>query len=203
MIFNTNNQSFAQDKAIKERKWYIGTNPLAIPLGGSIKPEVKRFLPIAAGNEYGANHVGGYFFRQNQNIEGRLSLSNIHQVAFVGQFHLGTNFYFQKRKVTNNQKGWYLGGFVKYWDFYNRQTDVHFHSICPYISAGYTFNTKPLLFDLRLNQTLAAYSWSSLEHTRGNASWMLSPWPEFIPVLPTITFTISYKIENDFSNGNK
>lgn len=106
LIFNTNNQSFAQDKAIKEHKWYIGTNPLAMPLGGSIKPEVKRFLPIVAGNEYGANLVGGYFFRQNQNIEGRLSLSNIHQVAYVWQFHLGINFYFQKRKVTNKQMGW-------------------------------------------------------------------------------------------------
>jgi hypothetical protein len=183
----------AQNNPERSTDWYIGTNPVAIPLGFSIKDEAKRFLPIAAGNEYGANVVGGYFFRPNQNVEGRLSLSNIHQVALVGQFHLGTNYYFQKGKINKNKKGWYIGGYTKYWDFYNRQTDVHFHNLCPYVSAGYTFTVKQLLLDLRVNQTLAVYSWSSLEHTRGNAAWMFSPWPEFIPVLPTITLTISYK----------
>lgn len=184
---------YAQSKAECSNGWYIGTNPMAIPLGFSIKDETKRFLPIAAGNEYGANVVGGYFFRPNQNIEGRLSLSNIHQVAFVGQFHLGTNYYFQKSKLSKDEMGWYIGGYAKYWDFYNRQTDIHFHNISPYISAGYTFAAKRLLLDLRINQTLAVYSWSSLEHTKGNAAWMFSPWPEFIPVIPTITLTISYK----------
>jgi hypothetical protein len=188
-----NNNAYAQSKPESSTVWYIGTNPVAIPLGFSIKDEVKRFLPIATGNEYGANVVGGFFFRPNQNIEGRLSLSNIHQVAFVGQFHLGTNYYFHKGKINNSKMGWYIGGFAKYWDFYNRQTDIHFHNISPYIGAGYTFSAKRFLVDLRINQTLAVYSWSSLAHTKGNAAWMFSPWPEFIPVIPTISLTISYK----------
>lgn len=193
LIFNTTNQSFAQDTSVKETSWYLGTNPVAIPLGFSIKPEVKRFLPIAAGNEYGANLAAGYFFRPNRTIEGRLSLSNIHQVAFVGQFHLGTNYFLQKNKVSEGKKGWYFGGYVKYWDFYNRLTHIHFHNISPYLSLGYTKVKKRFLFDFRLNQTLAVYSWSSLEYSRAAADWMFSPWPEFIPVMPTITCTISYK----------
>jgi hypothetical protein len=188
------NQSciYAQHTSTIRPEWYIGTNPVAIPLGFSIKPEAKRFLPIAAGNEYGANLAGGYFFRPHQSIEGRLSLSNVHQVAFVGQFHVGTNYFLQKNKIEKGMKGWYVGGYVRYWDFFNKQTGIHFHSISPYLSLGYMKAKNRFLFDFRLNQTLAAYSWSSLEYTRAGADWMLSPWPEFIRVLPTLTCTISY-----------
>lgn len=193
LIFNTTNQSFAQDTSVKETSWYLGTNPVAIPLAFGIEPELKRFLPIAAGNEYGANLAGGYFFRPNQSVEGRLSLSNIHQVAFVGQFHLGTNYFLQKNKIMNGKKGWYFSVYAKYWDFYNRLTNIHFHNISPYLSLGYTKAKKRFLFDFRLNQTLAVYSWTSLQHTQASADWMLSPWPEFIRVLPTLTFTVSYK----------
>jgi len=185
---------FAQQNRSLHGEWYIGTNPVAIPLGFNIKPESKRFLPILAGNEYGINLVGTYFFRPNQSIEGRLSLSNVHQVAFVGQFHLGSNYFLQKNKISKGQKGWYFGAYIKCWDFYNHFTQIHFHNISPYFSLGYMKEMNRLLFDFRLNQTLSVLSWSSLEHTRANADWMLSPWPEFIPVLPTITFTVSYRI---------
>lgn len=187
-------ETFAQQNTSFRSDWYIGTNPVAIPLGFSIKPESKRFLPIVAGNEYGTNLVGTYFFRPNQSIEGRLSLSNVHQAAFVGQYHLGSNYYFQKHKISKGKKGWYLGANVKYWDFYNKLTHIHFQNINPYFSLGYTKTMNRFLFDFRINQTVAVYSWSSLEYTTGNADWMLSPWPEFIPVLPTITFTVSYRI---------
>jgi hypothetical protein len=193
-IFGSQTGIFAQQNTPFQSDWYIGTNPVAIPLGFSIKPESKRFLPIVAGNEYGTNLVGTYFFSPNQSIEGRLSLSNVHQVAFVGQFHLGSNYYLQKNKISKGKKGWYVGAYAKYWDFYNQLTNIHFHNISPYLSLGYTKAMDRFLFDFRLNQTLAVYSWSSLEHTRGNADWMLSPWPEFIPVLPTFTFTVSYRI---------
>lgn len=184
----------AQQNTSIRGDYYIGTNPVAIPLGFSLKPELKRFLPIFAGNEYGTNLVGTYFFRPNQSIEGRLSLSNVHQLAFVGQLHLGSNYYFQKNKISRGKKGWYLGANVKYWDFYNQLTHIHFHNISPYFSLGYMKSRKRFLFDFRLNQTVAVYSWSSLNHTQANTDWMLSPWPDFIPVLPTITLTVSYRI---------
>lgn len=193
-IFGYQTEILAQQNTPFQPGWYIGTNPVAIPLGFSIKPESKRFLPIAAGNEYGTNLVVTYFFSPNQSIEGRLSLSNVHQLAFVGQFHLGSNYFFQKNKISKGKKGWYLGAYAKYWDFYNQLTQIHFHNISPYLSLGYMRTMNRFLFDIRLNQTVAVYSWSSLDHTRANTDWMLSPWPEFIPVLPTITFTVSYRI---------
>lgn len=185
---------YAQQNRTIRGDWYIGTNPVAIPLAFNIKPESKRFLPIVAGNEYGTNLVGTCFFRPNQSIEGRLSLSNVHQVAFVGQFHLGSNYFVQRKKVSNGQKGWYFGAYIKYWDFYNQLTHIHFHNISPYLSLGYMKEMNRLLFDFRLNQTLSVLSWSSLAYTKANADWMLSPWPEFIKVLPTITFTVSFRV---------
>jgi hypothetical protein len=185
---------FAQESGRYDAGWYIGTNPVAIPLAFSIKPESKRFLPIIAGNEYGANLAATCFYRPDRSIEARLSLSNVHQIAFVGQFHLGSNFFFQKNNISAGKKGWYFGAYLKYWDFYNRVTHTHFNNICPYISAGYMKAHHRLLFDFRLNQTLAVYSWSDMEYTTPGADWMLSPWPGFIPVLPTFTLTISYKI---------
>ena len=98
-LFGCQTEIFAQQTIPFQSEWYIGTNPVAIPLGFSIKPESKRFLPIVAGNEYGTNLVGTYFFSPNQSIEGRLSLSNVHQLAFVGQFHLGSNYFFRKHSV--------------------------------------------------------------------------------------------------------
>lgn len=194
LICGYQTEIFAQQNRSLQGDWYIGTNPVAIPLAFNMKPESKRFLPIVAGNEYGANLVGTCFFRPHQSIEGRLSLSNVHQVAFVGQFHLGSNYFVQKKKIANGQKGWYFGAYIKYWDFYNQLTHIHFHNISPYFSLGYMKTMNRFLFDFRLNQTLNVISWSSLEHTSANADWMLSPWPEFIPVLPTITFTVSYRI---------
>ncbi len=193
-LFGCQTEIFAQQTIPFQSEWYIGTNPVAIPLGFSIKPESKRFLPIVAGNEYGTNLVGTYFLSPNQSIEGRLSLSNVHQLAFVGQFHLGSNYFFRKHKNSRGKKGWYLGAYAKYWDYYNRVTLIHFHNISPYLSLGYVATKHRFLFDFRLNQTLAVYSWSSLDQTRANADWMLSPWPEFIPVLPTLTFTVSFRI---------
>ncbi|MDF1573116.1 MAG: hypothetical protein P1P82_16025 [Bacteroidales bacterium] len=185
---------YAQQSRTLHGDWYIGTNPVAIPLAFNIKPESKRFLPIVAGNEYGTNLVGTCFFRPNQSIEGRLSLSNVYQVAFVGQLHMGSNYFFQNNKISNGQKGWYFGAYFKYWDFYNQFTHIHFHNISPYLSLGYMKEMNRLLFDFRLNQTLSVLSWSSLAYTKANADWMLSPWPEFITVLPTITFTVSLRI---------
>jgi len=185
-------KSYAQSTP-QSKVFYLGTNPVALPLGLPLKDELKRFLPIASGNEYGSTIVGGYFLKPNQSIETRISLSNIHQIAFVGQIHLGYNRFLKNNTDLENGKGWYFSAYLKYWDFYNRHTKIHFHNICPYISLGHNWELNRFIFDFRLNQTLAVASWSSLENTRGNTAWMLSPWPEFIRVLPTMSFTFAYK----------
>jgi len=45
-MFNNVNQSFAQDTTIHAARWYIGTNPLAIPMGFSIKAEINGLHPL-------------------------------------------------------------------------------------------------------------------------------------------------------------
>ena len=74
------------------------------------------------------------------------------------------------------------------------QTKVHFYNLVPYLSIGYWIETKPLFFDFKINQTITIYSWSSLPHTSAGADWFFSPWSSFVPVLPTITFTVGWEL---------
>ncbi len=67
---------------------------------------------------------------------------------------------------------------------------MHFHNISPYLTAGYWWSKKKFMFDIRINQTVAVHSWTNLENTKPGTGWFLSPWPEFIQVLPTLNFTM-------------
>jgi len=71
----------------------------------------------------------------------------------------------------------YTGGFVKFWDYYNRLTKIHFMNIAPYITIGYWREFKALVVDFRLNQTFAIYSWSNLEHSSAGMDWFFFPGP--------------------------
>ncbi len=175
---------------------YVGGNPFSLLMSLPLKDEIRRFGPILAGNEYGVNFVAGYRLSQKQLLEARLAFGPVHQVANVLQVHFGAQHFFQKEEKALPH-GLYSGISVKYWDFYNRLTQVHFHNLSPYITAGYAFPiNEKIRFDLRLNQTVAVFSWSSLEHTGAGADWFLSPWPEFIPVLPTLSLTISWNLKD-------
>lgn len=185
--------AIAQDNNQAGHKWYIGSNFLSYAMALPLKEEVRRFGPVFAGNEYGFNVVGGYNFSSVWRTEARLSLGNIHQVAFVGQLHFGANCHFIFKHEESKNQGLYSGMFLKYWDYYNRLTTVHFHNISPYLTAGYLWNRNRFMFDIRVNQTVAVHSWTSLEDTKSGTDWFFSPWPEFIQVLPTFSFTIGYK----------
>jgi hypothetical protein len=89
----------------------------------------------------------------------------------------------------------YGGLFCKVWDFYNKQTEVHFSNAAPYLSVGCRFDIRRFYIDTRLNQTFTVLSWCSLEHTRPGIGWFLSPWPGFIPILPTLTCTVGWSFE--------
>ncbi|MEA3479002.1 MAG: hypothetical protein U9R60_12530 [Bacteroidota bacterium] len=93
-------ETFAQSNSFGKRQnisqnetgFYIGMNPLAIPAVFQLTDDVKRFIPVFTGVEYGLAVCGGYFLNSQQAMETLLSLGNVHQVAFVGQLHLGTNY---------------------------------------------------------------------------------------------------------------
>lgn len=178
----------------EQRRNYIGTNPFSYLLSLPIDPTTQRFLPILSGNEYGLSVVAGRFISHGTSVEGRLILGNIHQVATVGQLHAGINHYFFNSSGDVSGEGLYAGFYLKYWDYHNRLTKKDFHNVSPYVAAGYSWIMNRISADLRLNQTTMVFSWSDLEATRPAASIFLSPWPDLIKVLPTITCTIAYRL---------
>lgn len=186
--------AYAQNRTIldDDQNYYIGTNPVSYISALRLQDDIKRFIPEASGLEYGLSIVGGHFASPNQIPEARFSVGNIHRVARVWQVHAGMNYF-----PLTRHKQWfrniYIGGFCKFWDYYNRLTKVNFYNIAPYVTAGYLFQTKAMLFDVRLNQTVAVYSWSDLEHSSAGMAWFFSPWPAFIPVMPSLTFTVGWK----------
>lgn len=175
------------------KEWFAGVNPLSYAMAFPLKEEIKRFGPVAAGNEYGFNAVGG-FHSGRWHSEARISLGKIHQVAFVGQLHAGTNYHFMYTSKNNTGNSFYLGGYLKYWDYSNVLTSIHFHNVSPYLAAGRQWHIKRWMIDARLNQTICIVSWSDIENSGVGSSWYLSPWPGFIKVLPTAGLTIAYKI---------
>jgi len=172
---------------------YIGTNPISYIAALQLGDTFKRYIPEVTGLEYGFSLIGGYFITPKQTLEARVSIGNIHQISRVGQLHLGTN-YFIFRNSTKWYRNFYSGGFFKFWDYHNRLTEIHFYNIAPYITIGKIFEINPIILDIRINQTVAIYSWSSLEHSSSGTDWFFSPWPKFIPVMPSLTFSITYKL---------
>lgn len=174
--------------------FYIGTNPISYAVGLQLKDNLKRYMPLISGLEYGFSLIGGFYPTPKQSVEARFSIGNIHQVASVAQFHLGINFF-----ISGDSKKWYSnfysGVFFKFWDYHNRLTEIHFYNIAPYIPIGCQLKFDSVILDFRINQAIAVYSWSNLEHSSGGIDWFFSPWPEFIPVLPSLTFSIDYKIQ--------
>jgi hypothetical protein len=110
----------------------------------------------------------------------------------VGQLHAGINHSFFSGSGDGPFSGLYAGLYLKYWDYHNRLTKKDFHNISPYVAIGFKWTMNRLSADLRMNQTTVVYSWSDLEATRPGASLFLSPWPEFIRVLPMISCTLAY-----------
>ena len=177
---------------IAEEKYYAGINTIA--LASFINTEYTGVASNMFSNaEVGLALNAGKFLTENGVLEARLSISKPNQISFVPQIHLGYNSFILKH-FGISKANMYTGGFVKYWDYYNTETKVHFHNIVPYFTIGYMWTNKSNIFyDLRLNQTLYAISWSSQEHSEGSSEFFLSPMKEWIPVMPMLSFNIGYR----------
>lgn len=178
----------------KLREFYVGTNPLSYLLSFQIDEEFNRFGPIISGNEYGFNICGGYQVKPKLQTELRFSIGNIHQYARVTQLHIGLNYFVGKKNFENQNYGFYGGVFLKTWNYHNRLTETNFYNMSPYITLGYKWSIRRVFIDLRMNQNVMVVSATNLDNTKPGMSWFFSPWPELIPVLPTVNLSVGVKL---------
>ena len=143
-------------------------------------------------SEHGLSFNGGYFISKNGALETRISIAKTNQISFAPQIHFGYNF-FLLNHFNVSEKKLYVGAFTKFWDFYNIEKDIHFFNIVPYVTVGYLWQIGNFNLDLRLNQTIAAVSWSTMEHTSTGAEFFFSPMRSFSPVLPYLSFNVEYR----------
>lgn len=184
-------QDSAAAGAFLTHRWRLGINPVALPSGCNINDDLKRYLPLAAGLEYGAALSAGLETGRNSFAELRLVLGKPNRLAFVPQLHLGHAWF---PWHSNRSGGFYLGPFIKLWDYYNSATEIHFFNLAPYAAFGWQFTAGRWILDLRLSQTLFVFSCSTLEHSSPGIGWALSPWPDFLPVIPLLSCTVSFRL---------
>jgi len=174
--------SFAQDG------WYVTTNPMAALAGvevGSV--EAKALIPLLTNLEYGTNANIG-LIKGRHLFESRLGLGMSNPYTMIPQLQLGYGNFFL------GTRGYYGGAFLRYWDYINTYTSVHTQSCAASLALGHMWKQGRFIADLRLNQSLAVYSWSSLEYSRPAANVVLSPMPELLPVLPFLSFSVGWRL---------
>jgi len=168
--------------------WYLSTNPLAALAGIEVgSAEAKALIPLFTNLEYGGTANIGRL-SDSHLIEGRLALGMSNPYAVIPQLQLGYgNFIFKPR-------GYYAGAFLRYWDYINVYTDVHTQSCAASLVLGHMWKEGRFIADLRLNQSLAVYSWSSVEFATPTANFVFSPLPGLSPVLPFLSFSVGWRL---------
>ena len=186
----------------------------------------KVALSVLSNYEYGIQSSIGFYFDSFHSIELRLAFGSANQIMFISNIHIGYNFFpfdliFNKTKLKRQiekcrnkskfynkfknslsifdptEKGFYFGGYIKYFDIYNILTEIHFFNIMPYVAIGYVFEIGKIFFDIRISQTLCSLSWSNLSHTLPGFSHYFSPAPALTPILPGISLIFGYLISVD------
>jgi len=176
---------------------YISTNPVSYLVTLRLQDDLKRYLPIASGVEYGIEGNLTWFPESRHAWELRMARGHIHPISTVAQIHAG-RLVFPWSDQLNWKRGLYGAVFAKAWSYRNTATEVRFNHAAPYLAAGYFKSGKRFSFDLRINQTLAIVSWSSLAHTQPGSALFLSPWPAFLPVIPTVTLSVGVPLSPHF-----
>ncbi len=175
-----------------ERNYYLTTNLLS-PIAGINKNAAAAnvLIPVFSNLEYGITLSGGYF-KDFHAVETRLTYGKSNDYNTIPQFQLGYNF-FALDFAKNNESGWYIGGFARYWVYRNKYTKANLNNITTNLTLGYMWKKKSLMYDFRINQPLTIYSFSSIENTHSGFEMNFSPMPEFSPVLPFFSINIGYQ----------
>ena len=144
-------------------------------------------MGISSNFEYGLSINVGYFVTSKDYLQTRVSTGSADPTWWISQVHLGYQRYL-------GETDFYLGTMAKCWDRCNRLTGVHYFDLVPYLTAGWTPGLgRSLFLDLRLSQTVATYSFSSLDGSKGKAGWLFSHVPTLMPYHPCVSLDLGYR----------
>ncbi len=178
-----------------DKKYYLSTNVLS-PVAGVNKniTALNVLVPLFSNLEYGVTLSGGVFDKFHS-FETRLTYGKSNDYNRIPQAQLGYNFFIVDY-FKHNESGWYIGGFARYWLYQNKYTKTNLNNITSNFTIGYVWKKKNVIYDLRMNQPLTIYSFSNIENTKPKFESNFSPMPNFLPVLPFLSFNIGFKFGN-------
>jgi uncharacterized membrane protein len=143
---------------------------------------------VSYGGTVNVGYITGSSF-----LETRLSVGMSNPYALLPQLQLGYgNFILET--LAGKPSGWYLGGFVRYWDYLNRYTAVNNQSVSGNLVLGHMWKKGRFMADFRVNQSLLVFSWSSLEYAIPALDVVLSPMPGLLPVLPSLSLSLGMRL---------
>jgi len=173
--------------------WYISTNPIAPAAGVNFGiAAVQALVPLVTNLEHGGTVNVGYILGSGF-LESRLSFGMSNPYAVLPQLQLGYgNFILET--LGGEPSGWYLGGFVRYWDYINLYTAVNNQSVSGNFVLGHMWKNGRFIADFRINQSLMVFSWSSLEYAVPAFDFVFSPMPAFLPVLPSMSINLGLRL---------
>ncbi len=178
-----------------DKTYYLSTNLLS-PVAGLNKSitAANVLVPLLSNLEYGLTLSGGYF-KNYHALETRLTYGKSNDYNRIPQLQFGYHF-FVLDYFKQNQSGWYVGGFARYWLYMNKYTDADLHNLSTNLTFGYMWKKKKVMFDFRVNQPLTIYTSSNIENTKSGFEINTSPMPLFSPVLPFLSLNIGYRFTN-------
>ncbi len=188
--------SFAQTT---NKTYFLTTNVLS-PLAGLNKNSAAAnvLVPLLSNLEYGLTLSGGYL-KNYHALEARLTYGKSNDYNAIPQVQVAYHF-FVFDYLKQNQSGWYIGGTSRYWLYHNKYTEQNLNNISLNLTLGYAWKKNRMMYDLRINQPLTIYSASSVENTKAGFDFNFSPMPQFLPVLPFLSFNIGYQFKQQSQN---
>lgn len=178
--------------AKSQSKWdsydhFIGINPIA-PFTSLPNPFTNLYLPLFSNLETGIAINTGIKLKKSI-FESRFSYGKPNTLYQLAQIHLGYSYFINQQ---DKNRGFYIGGFTKYYHLKNTKNEILNSSIIPYLCIGYLIEKQNIFIDFRLNQNIYAVSWSNQEHTSINSSFYFSVYDDISPVLPYLSLNIGY-----------
>lgn len=182
----------ARDRVDDDKgSFYLTINPLA-PVAQIPGYYTKIVVPFFTNFEYGLSVTAGYLLTPSESVDAKIVAGSCDQISFTPQLHAGYSFYLLDQLNLTN-KGLYIGADLRFWDQWNTMTGVHYFDLLPFARLGYFLEIKRFIVDLRIDQWLGVFSWTTEGHTAPTLTLGLSPFPEITPVLPLLSLNLGWK----------